>query len=231
MKGVIALKKAVFFDLFETLITEYDEDRNSKKTPESQLGIERRKFKNEMKIRRNDRMTGKYKNYKEVLIDICLACNKEVDEQLIERIYQQRVQRKEKWFKQIDKDILSQLSGLREKGLMLGIISNCTEEEVRGWKYSALAPYFDTVLFSYREGICKPQKEIYLLACNELKIPPQDCIFIGDGGSNELEGAKSVGMKPYQATWFTDRFIKPYAPRINSIEVLSEIKQIGEIQS
>ena len=68
-----------------------------------------------------------FKNYP--LKTSSLTIIKKVDGQLIERIYQQRVQRKEKWFKQIYKDILRQLSGLKEKGLVLGIISNCTEEE------------------------------------------------------------------------------------------------------
>lgn len=32
------------------------------------------------------------------------------------------------------------------------------------------------------------------------------CLFIGDGGSDELAGAANVGMQSYWATWFLDRW-------------------------
>jgi hypothetical protein len=37
-------------------------------------------------------------------------------------------------------------------------------------------------------------------------VAPNDAIFVGDGGSDELDGAAGVGMAAYQATWFLDRW-------------------------
>jgi len=37
------------------------------------------------------------------------------------------------------------------------------------------------------------------------KVEPKDCIFVGDGGSNELQGAKEAGMRAIQAKWYTNR--------------------------
>ena len=33
-----------------------------------------------------------------------------------------------------------------------------------------------------------------------------ECIFIGDGGSNELIGVRNAGIKAIQAKWYTNRY-------------------------
>jgi len=30
----------------------------------------------------------------------------------------------------------------------------------------------------------------------------EECLYVGDGGSDELKAAKEVGMNPVQATWY-----------------------------
>ena len=51
-------------------------------------------------------------------------------------------------------------------------------------------------VFSVEVGICKPDPEIYLTACRRLGVEPQECVYVGDGGSRELTGAAAVGMTP-----------------------------------
>jgi putative hydrolase of the HAD superfamily len=41
----------------------------------------------------------------------------------------------------------------------------------------------------------KPDPRIYLLACEQLGVPPEDAIFVGDGANDELAGAERVGMR------------------------------------
>ena len=48
----------------------------------------------------------------------------------------------------------------------------------------------------------KPNSHIYQHACKNLGVAPSDCIFIGDGNSDELRGAAQVGMLPFCAAWF-----------------------------
>ena len=38
-----------------------------------------------------------------------------------------------------------------------------------------------------------------------LGVALNECIFVGDGGSNELERAHMVGMKAIQAKWYTNQ--------------------------
>ena len=36
----------------------------------------------------------------------------------------------------------------------------------------------------------------------KLGIPAENCLYVGDGGSQELETARSLGMQAVQATWY-----------------------------
>ena len=35
---------------------------------------------------------------------------------------------------------------------------------------------------------------MYLTACERLRVEPEECLYVGDGGSRELTGAAAVGM-------------------------------------
>jgi putative hydrolase of the HAD superfamily len=61
---------------------------------------------------------------------------------------------------------------------------------------------FDEVLFSYEEGLVKPDKQIYLNALERMKVSPENALFVGDGGSQELMGAKSLGIGTVQTNHF-----------------------------
>ena len=54
----------------------------------------------------------------------------------------------------------------------------------------------------------KPEIRIYQEAANLLGVAKSECIFVGDGGSHELEGAKMAGMEAVQAKWYTNQL--PY---------------------
>ena len=40
----------------------------------------------------------------------------------------------------------------------------------------------------------KPDPQIYYLACEQLGVEPNECLYIGDGDSDELSGASQLGM-------------------------------------
>nr|WP_312577162.1 HAD hydrolase-like protein [Sedimentibacter sp.] len=41
----------------------------------------------------------------------------------------------------------------------------------------------------------KPNCDIYNIAIKKLNVNPEKSVFVGDGGSDELLGARRVGMK------------------------------------
>ena len=94
------------------------------------------------------------------------------------------------------------LRKLREQGIKVGLISNCFSEEAVVIRESTLFPYFDAVYLSYEQGVKKPDPEIFIRCMKELQVKAEECIFVGDGGSHELEASDILGMKPLQAIWY-----------------------------
>lgn len=92
--------------------------------------------------------------------------------------------------------VLETLAELRDRGLRTGLITNCTEDVPEVWDESSLAGSFDACVFSSSVGCVKPDRRIYELACAELAVPPQTCLFVGDGANEELAGAARSGMTP-----------------------------------
>jgi putative hydrolase of the HAD superfamily len=91
---------------------------------------------------------------------------------------------------------LSTVHELRRRGVATGLISNCTEEVALVWEESAFAGIFDAAIFSATAGCLKPAPEIYGFALERLGVDGSDCLFVGDGASGELDGARRVGMTP-----------------------------------
>jgi putative hydrolase of the HAD superfamily len=92
------------------------------------------------------------------------------------------------------------LREVRARGLATGLISDCTDELPRYLPDLPIAPLLNTCVFSVEVAVCKPDPRMYLIACNRLGVDPRRCLYIGDGGSQELTGARSVGMTAVQLT-------------------------------
>lgn len=231
-RGVLHMKpQAVFFDLFETLITEFtNHARTSRRSYnyEELLGIPDEQFRQEWGSRQEQRMNGHYASYGEVIRDIAASRNLQVDQQVIESLYQQRMAEKRIPFEAIDSSISDMLVQLRKLDVKLGLISNCTEEEVRAWPESSLAALFDDALFSFEVRCSKPSIQIYSLACERLGVRPAECVFVGDGGSDELNGAARAGLAAYQAIWFNTSISSTYPQFARPLDLIVEIqKTIG----
>lgn len=93
-------------------------------------------------------------------------------------------------------DALETLGFLRANGYKVGLISDCSTEVPTAWKDTLLAPLIDVPVFSCVAGVKKPDPRIYLMALEQLNVKPQDCLYVGDGSSQELSGAQKVGMHP-----------------------------------
>ena len=57
-----------------------------------------------------------------------------------------------------------------------------------------LSQVFDDFLSSAVVGVCKPDHDIYLQACERIDSQPRNCLFMDDSEGNII-GAKSVGMQ------------------------------------
>ena len=86
------------------------------------------------------------------------------------------------------------LHALKALGMRTGVISDCTHELPAFLPQLPIAPLLDTSVFSVEVGRCKPDPLLYLIACARLGVAPEECLYVGDGGSRELSGAEEVGM-------------------------------------
>ncbi|BCJ43034.1 hypothetical protein GCM10010168_02230 [Actinoplanes ianthinogenes] len=97
---------------------------------------------------------------------------------------------------QLRPDAVSALTAIRHRGVRTALISDCTHELPAFLPGLPVAPLLDAQIFSVELGVCKPDPRIYLAACERLGVAPEDCLYVGDGGSHELTGAAAVGMTP-----------------------------------
>jgi putative hydrolase of the HAD superfamily len=88
------------------------------------------------------------------------------------------------------------ISRLKALGYKVALISDCSAETPLSWENTDLAPLMDATVFSCTIGMKKPDPGMYLQATRQLGVSPEDCLYVGDGSSNELSGAAAVGMHP-----------------------------------
>ena len=93
-------------------------------------------------------------------------------------------------------DALKTLGFIRANGYKVGLISDCSSEVPTAWEDTPLAPLIDVPVFSCVAGVKKPDPRIYRMVLERLGVEARDCLYIGDGSSQELSGAQKVGMCP-----------------------------------
>lgn len=196
--------KVVIFDLFETLITEWGHKKYTKNEMCADLGIEREKFDIYWDEKGDDRYLGEI-SFEDSILYVCEKIEKSIDASVISNIIDKRIRTKSVCFEYVNPDVFQLLKNLKAMGLQTAIISNCSSEEVNVLKESEIYRYFDEVILSYEVHMKKPDSCIYEEAAKRLGVALEECIFVGDGGSNELVGARAVGMKAIQAKWYTNQ--------------------------
>jgi HAD superfamily hydrolase (TIGR01509 family) len=223
--------QAVFFDLYETLITEF-KDGKKKATHSVEIGVDQDIFKKEWRARKEQRMDGTFPDYRSCLIDILQSQGNPIDEKAIKKCVEDRVKAKSINFDSIDEGIISTIQKVKEMGIKVGLISNCATEEVAEWETCSLPQLFDDVIFSYKVKCAKPYPEIYLLACKNLNVSPEQSIFVGDGGYDELPGAFNAGMRAYHATWYQPAWkskeITQFPKLDNPAQLIDVVRELNE---
>jgi putative hydrolase of the HAD superfamily len=94
----------------------------------------------------------------------------------------------------------STITTLRAHRLKLGIITNGeTDFQSRNIAALGLDELMDSILISQREGLRKPERQLFLRAAETLDVPVTDCLFVGDNPVADILGAHAAGM---QTAWF-----------------------------
>ena len=194
------MKKAVIFDMYETLITHYKSPLYFSAEMSKDAGIPVENFLPLWKQTEQDRWVGKM-TFEET-IQMIMEVNDAYDAEKLNLISKKRMATKVEVFTTLHEEILPMLQKLKDEGIRVGLISNCFSEEVIAIRNSVLAPYFDFLCLSYEQGLQKPDPKIYERCMDQLQVEATECLYIGDGGCKELETALQLGMMPLQATWY-----------------------------
>ena len=115
-------------------------------------------------------------------------------------------------FSNIPAESLQLLEALKAEGIKIGLITNTFNDERDKIRECPLFPYFDAALISFEQGICKPDVELFRRMTEALQVAPEECLYVGDGGSRELYAARDFGMQAVQCTWFHERAFEPHIP-------------------
>jgi putative hydrolase of the HAD superfamily len=183
--------RAILFDLFHTLV---DVNAAPGLSSSEILGIDPRVWNKKIIEESAHHALGAVLDPYESVRIIVHSIDPSIPEERIRRAVEARPVRFRRALLEIRPDILAGVRELRGLGLKLALLSNAGLDEVEAWPESPLSPLFDAALFSCHEHLMKPDPAFYLLAARRLEVPPERCLFVGDGGSREHAGAREAGM-------------------------------------
>ena len=97
-----------------------------------------------------------------------------------------------------DPDARDLLSGLREAGLRVGVLSNTLWPR---WHHEAvfsrdgLSPFIDAAVYSSEIPFAKPHADAFRAAIVAVGSTPERTVFVGDRPWDDVHGAQQVGMR------------------------------------
>ena len=120
-------------------------------------------------------------------------------------------------------DVLPTLKMLKERGLILGLITNATRDKIAIHRKLGLEDYLDFAVTSGEVGSDKPNPPIFLAALDRAGVSAVEAVHVGDQYELDVVGARGVGINPV----LIDRYdVYPEVddcPRIRSLTELAEI--------
>jgi putative hydrolase of the HAD superfamily len=192
--SVAASKKAIIFDLFHTLTSLESGLPGGLPSTSELLGVDRVAWNDQLLKQSRDRLVGHKTDSFQIIADMARAIDPSLSDERIQIAVDNREARFRTAILDMPDETVAVLQELRARGKSLGLISNADVMEVSAWGESKIQHLFDSTVFSCAVGWVKPEREIYELALKELGVHASDALFVGDGGSDELKGAKEAGI-------------------------------------
>ena len=88
------------------------------------------------------------------------------------------------------------LADLKDRGLILAVVSNSDGRVESAIRHVGLAPYFEFIMDSFVVGVEKPDPLIFELAAGRAGVAPQETVYVGDLYSVDVAGSRRAGMIP-----------------------------------
>jgi len=111
----------------------------------------------------------------------------------------------------------------------IGLISNYPSgEAIRGsLDKLGLTPLFECIVVSGEVGRVKPHPAIYQSALDQLDLPPEACVYIGDNWLGDIQGAKRFDMQAVLTTEYVP--YERFEPKPGDHEPDARISSLGDL--
>ncbi|RME53446.1 HAD family hydrolase, partial [Candidatus Woesearchaeota archaeon] len=121
-------------------------------------------------------------------------------------------------------DTESTLEQLKERGVVLALVSNALEGNIRPVleRYDLLK-FFDGVFLSYEHSKLKSES-LFTLAREKLELKEDGVLVVGDSLESDIRGAKSVGLKAVLLDRKDRREFEPKITRLSDVLSLLEVQ-------
>jgi putative hydrolase of the HAD superfamily len=185
--------QAVIFDLFHTL-TSLETTKAPGRSTSEILGVSRDEWNKQQSLHADALLRSREMDAFQTIKKLALAIRPNIPDEIIREATENRLNKFRHALLHPDPESLDALARLKALKKLTGLVSNVFPMDVLGWNDSPLKPYFDSKVFSCDIGFAKPEPEIYEFCLDSLAVKPAQALYIGDGGSDELKGAREVGM-------------------------------------
>ncbi|MGH3329519.1 MAG: HAD family hydrolase [Streptomycetales bacterium] len=134
----------------------------------------------------------------------------------------------------VDEDAPGVLAGLRERGVLVGVLSNTLwprEHHEKVFHRDGVLHLLDGAVYSSEIPWTKPHPEAFRAALAAVGVSrPQRCVFVGDRPHDDIRGAQRVGMRAVLVphSLFPDDGVVPDATVHRLSELLPLVDAWGE---
>ncbi len=202
------MKKAVFFDLFQTLV-QYEPPREELQaqalgefgvsvSPEALRHpivsadefIYREIARKPLGQRTPEEKMALYLRYQETLLE---EAGIEARPELVKGVLGKMQQQKMKLV--LFDDVASTLDNLKRRGLVLGMISNVDSDMSDVFAQLGLTNRLGVIVTSSDAGVGKPDPGIFEEALRRADVRPAEAVYVGDQYQVDIVGARGAGME------------------------------------
>ncbi|MDZ7291646.1 MAG: HAD family hydrolase [candidate division KSB1 bacterium] len=114
--------------------------------------------------------------------------------EILARIYERH--KREHLWNWVDPAAPETFARLKSMGYRLGVISNADGTVPDALSKFGVARFFDCIIDSGLVGVEKPDPRIFEMALQQLGLPAERCIYVGDNYDRDVIGARQAGLIP-----------------------------------
>ncbi len=205
---VNAMIKAVFFDLYQTLVHYQPSQEELEADALKKLGINvkaaalrhpmltanefiyQQIAKRPLSQRSREETMALYSEYQRIVLkEAGIAAEEKTVLRLLGMMQQAKMDLV------LFDDVMPAIDDLKKRKLKLGLISNIEQNMTATLDKLGLSANLDIVVTSQDAGFTKPQPEIFRYALKKFSMKPNEAVYVGDQYQVDIVGAKGAGMR------------------------------------